>query len=65
MSNPAGMSKTTSTTRLKADGMPDKRYKTSQTTKSAGPTKKDGTANMRYKTNKTVKTSTSTTKTKM
>ncbi|MEP6712094.1 MAG: hypothetical protein ABJA37_06755 [Ferruginibacter sp.] len=37
---------------LKADGTPDKRYKTKTVT---GPLKKDGTADMRYKANKVKK----------
>ena len=36
--------------KLKADGTPDKRYKTA--VKVTGTTKKDGTADMRYKVNK-------------
>lgn len=45
---------TTTTTKLKADGTPDMRYKENKTTKvvTAGPKKKDGTADMRYKANK-------------
>ncbi len=45
--------KSSSTTHLKADGSPDKRYKENKTTgKATGPTKKDGTPDMRYKANK-------------
>lgn len=44
---------TTAGVKLKADGTPDKRYKTATV---AGPTKKDGTADMRYKANKTTTT---------
>jgi len=46
----------TTTTKVKKDGTPDKRYKenkTSATTKtSTGPLKKDGTPDKRYKKNK-------------
>jgi len=48
-------SKTTTVSKLKADGTPDMRYKENKAkavTKVAGPTKKDGTADMRYKANK-------------
>jgi len=46
---------TTATSKVKADGTPDMRFKENKTkavTKVAGPTKKDGTADMRYKANK-------------
>lgn len=51
----AAAKKVTATTnaagvKLKADGTPDKRYKTAVSV--AGPKKKDGTADMRYKVNK-------------
>jgi len=55
----------TTTTKMKANGTPDMRYKTNKMTKATttqtGPVKADGTADMRYKTNKT----TTTTKVKM
>jgi len=57
------MTKTSTSTKMKADGTPDMRYsenKMTKTTKmSTGP---DGTPDMRYKPNKTTKV---TTKTKM
>ena len=42
------------TSKLKADGTPDMRYKANKAAKAnpAGPKKKDGTADMRYKANK-------------
>jgi hypothetical protein len=40
------------TTHLKKDGTPDKRYKENKTPKT-GPTKKDGTPDKRFKSNKT------------
>ncbi len=45
---------TTTSTKLKADGTPDMRYKENKAVKAntAGPKKKDGTADMRYKANK-------------
>jgi hypothetical protein len=46
-------------TKMKTDGTPDMRYKTSKAMKSTtktGPTKADGTPDMRYKTNKTTTT---------
>jgi hypothetical protein len=65
MTTPSGMTKTSTSTKLKADGTPDMRYsanKKSSTQVSTGPKKADGTADMRYKTNKTTKV---TTKSKM
>lgn len=45
--------KTVTSTHVKADGTPDKRYKENKATaKAAGPVKKDGTPDMRYKANK-------------
>ena len=47
--------KTTTVSKVKADGTPDMRFKENKAkavTKVAGPTKKDGTADMRYKANK-------------
>jgi len=45
---------TSTSTKLKADGTPDMRYKENKAVKAApaGPKKKDGTADMRYKVNK-------------
>jgi len=52
-SKTAKVEKSTSTTHLKANGTPDKRYKENKTTvKAAGPMKKNGTPDMRYKANK-------------
>lgn len=49
----AKVEKSTSTTHLKANGTPDKRYKENKaTTKAEGPMKKNGTPDMRYKANK-------------
>ena len=67
MSNPAGMTKssssTSTSTRMKADGTPDLRYKENKMTKTTtGPKKADGTADLRYKANKTT---VKTTKSKM
>lgn len=53
------MTKTSTSTKMKADGTPDMRYKSSKmTTKTTGPMKADGTPDMRYKTNKTKTTTT-------
>ena len=52
-SKTAKVEKSTSTTHLKANGTPDKRYKENKTTvKAEGPMKKNGTPDMRYKANK-------------
>ena len=66
MTTPSGMTKTSTSTKMKADGTPDMRYSENKMTKTAkmstGPKKADGTPDMRYKANKTTKV---TTKTKM
>jgi hypothetical protein len=65
MTMPSGTTKTSTSTKMKADGTPDMRYstnKTSRTQVTSGPKKADGTADMRYKANKTTKV---TTKSKM
>ncbi|MGI4739448.1 MAG: hypothetical protein ACRYG7_30145 [Janthinobacterium lividum] len=57
MSNPAGVTRSTTTTKMKADGTPDMRYKANKTTTThTGPMKANGTPDMRYKTNKTTTT---------
>jgi hypothetical protein len=56
MTTPSGATKTSTSTKMKADGTPDMRYsenKTASTKTVTGPKKADGTADMRYKTNKT------------
>jgi hypothetical protein len=56
MTTPSGTTKTSASTKTKADGTPDMRYSANKTTSTktvAGPKKADGTADMRYKTNKT------------
>jgi len=55
MTTPSGMTKTSTSTKMKADGTPDMRYKANKTTSTTttGPMKADGTPDMRYKTNKT------------
>ena len=67
MTTPSGMTKasssTSTSTRMKADGTPDLRYKENKMTKTTtGPKKADGTADLRYKANKTT---VKTTKSKM
>ncbi|GAA4508939.1 hypothetical protein GCM10023172_41870 [Hymenobacter ginsengisoli] len=57
MTTPSGMTKTSTSTHMKADGTPDMRYKSSKTVKT-GPMKADGTPDMRYKANKTKTTTT-------
>ena len=47
------VAKPVTTSKMKADGTPDKRFKNNKVTApAAGPTKKDGTPDMRYKANK-------------
>jgi hypothetical protein len=58
MTTPSGMTKTSTSTKMKADGTPDMRYKSNKTMKTTGPMKADGTPDMRYKTNKTKTTTT-------
>ncbi len=49
----AAKTTTTTSTHVKANGTPDKRYKENKTTTTTvGPLKKNGTADMRYKANK-------------
>ena len=51
VAKPTTLIKTNTTTALKKDGTPDKRYK-SYSVNVAGPLKKEGTPDMRYKVNK-------------